>query len=94
MADRPPRGIATTGRTSPTRVPTRPGITRTPISARCCKAGLLEENGDGETLPWARHRLLAPTETQRILLMILDGAPADEAAAGASGANNLERHLC
>ena len=42
------------------------------------REGLLKENIDGEALDWAHKRLLARTETRKILMMISDGAPVDD----------------
>jgi cobaltochelatase CobT len=55
--------------------------------------GLLKENVDGEALLWAHDRLLRRPEPRRILLVISDGAPLDEATAEANDATYLERHL-
>jgi cobaltochelatase CobT len=54
---------------------------------------LLKENVDGEALLWAHERLLRRSERRRILLVISDGAPLDEATAEANDALYLERHL-
>jgi cobaltochelatase CobT len=56
-------------------------------------ANLLKENVDGEALLWAHERLLRRPEQRRILLVISDGAPLDEASAEANDAKYLERHL-
>jgi cobaltochelatase CobT len=55
--------------------------------------GLLKENIDGEALLWAHERLLARHEDRRILMVISDGAPADEATIAANGTAYLEKHL-
>lgn len=57
--------------------------------------GLHKENVDGEALLWAHGRLARRPERRKILMMISDGAPSDDATlAVASGAGNyLERHL-
>ncbi len=54
---------------------------------------LLKENVDGEALLWAVDRLLRRTERRRILIVISDGAPLDEATAAANGPDYLGRHL-
>ena len=54
---------------------------------------LLKENVDGEALLWAVDRLLRRTERRRILIVISDGAPLDEATAAANGPEYLTRHL-
>jgi cobaltochelatase CobT len=57
------------------------------------KEGLLKENIDGEALQWAYHRLLARPESRRILMVISDGAPVDDATLSANHAGYLDRHL-
>ncbi len=57
------------------------------------REGLLKENIDGEALLWAHQRLLARAEERRILMVISDGAPVDDATLTANAANYLERHL-
>jgi len=54
---------------------------------------LLKENVDGEALLWAHERLLRRSERRRMLLVISDGAPLDEATVEANDALYLERHL-
>ncbi len=54
---------------------------------------LLKQNLDGEALEWAHQRLLVRREERRILLVISDGAPIDEATMAANGADYLEGHL-
>jgi cobaltochelatase CobT len=54
---------------------------------------LLKENMDGEALLWAHQRLLRRPERRRILLVISDGAPRDDATLEANDAGYLERHL-
>ena len=57
------------------------------------REGLLKENIDGEALDWAHKRLLARTETRKILMMISDGAPVDDSTLSVNPGNYLERHL-
>jgi len=57
------------------------------------REGLLKENIDGEALAWAHQRLLARHEQRRILMVISDGAPVDDATLSANPGNYLERHL-
>jgi len=57
------------------------------------REGLLKENIDGEALLWAHSRLLARTEQRRILMVISDGAPVDDATLSANAGNYLEQHL-
>jgi cobaltochelatase CobT len=57
------------------------------------REGLLKENIDGEALMWAHNRLLGRPEQRRILLIISDGAPVDDATLSANPGNYLEKHL-
>jgi cobaltochelatase CobT len=54
---------------------------------------MLKENIDGEALAWAHGRLLARAEPRRILVVISDGTPMDEATLAANGHEYLESHL-
>ena len=54
---------------------------------------LLKENIDGEALLWAHQRLLARPEPRRILMVVSDGAPVDDATMAANDNEYLERHL-
>ncbi len=56
-------------------------------------APLLCENVDGEALVWAYGRLLRRPEPRRILLVVSDGAPLEEATLAANDPGYLERHL-
>jgi cobaltochelatase CobT len=58
-------------------------------------AGFHKENIDGEALAWAHQRLAVRPEQRRVLMMISDGAPVDDATLAASHAagNYLEQHL-
>ena len=51
------------------------------------------ENIDGEALHWAARRLAARPESNRILMVLSDGQPYDEATANGNGRNLLENHL-
>jgi cobaltochelatase CobT len=42
-------------------------------------ASILKENIDGEALLWASRRLLSRPESRKVLIVISDGAPADQA---------------
>lgn len=56
--------------------------------------GLLKENIDGEALEWAEARLLKRRETRRILIVLSDGSPADQATLTNNSDGTLfERHL-
>ena len=57
------------------------------------REGLLKENIDGEALDWAHRRLLVRPEQRRILMVISDGAPVDDATLSVNSGNYLERHL-
>jgi cobaltochelatase CobT len=54
---------------------------------------MLKENIDGEALQWAHQRLLSRSEPRRILLVVSDGTPMDEATLAANGHEYLESHL-
>lgn len=54
---------------------------------------LLKENIDGEALLWAHERLAARREQRRILMVISDGVPLDEATLSANAGSFLEQHL-
>jgi cobaltochelatase CobT len=54
---------------------------------------LLKENVDGEALLWAHERLIRRPEQRRILIVISDGAPLDDATLATNDAEYLERHL-
>ena len=53
----------------------------------------LKENIDGEALLWAHRRLLARSERRRILVVVSDGMPTDEATLAAHGYDYLDAHL-
>ncbi|MBL6927602.1 MAG: cobaltochelatase subunit CobT [Rhodospirillales bacterium] len=57
------------------------------------REGLLKENIDGEALLWAHSRLLWRPEKRRILMVISDGAPVDDATLSSNPGNYLEQHL-
>ncbi len=57
------------------------------------KEGILKENIDGEALSWAHNRLSARPEQRKILIVISDGAPVDDATLSANPANILELDL-
>ena len=54
---------------------------------------LLKENIDGEALLWAHGRLLGRQQHRRILVVISDGVPADDATRRANGDKYLVTHL-
>jgi len=54
---------------------------------------LLKENIDGEALLWACGRLTARAEARRILIVLSDGAPVDDATLAANDDWFLIRHL-
>lgn len=57
------------------------------------REGLLKENIDGEALEWAYKRLMARPEQRRILMVISDGAPVDDATQSQNKTGLLESHL-
>ncbi|HLQ93767.1 MAG TPA: hypothetical protein VK148_27410 [Xanthobacteraceae bacterium] len=54
---------------------------------------LLKENIDGEAIEWAASRLLALPETNRLLVVLSDGAPVDDSTLLANDPEYLNRHL-
>lgn len=61
--------------------------------ATMLKEGLLKENIDGEALLWAHGRLLKRREKRKIMMVISDGAPVDDATLAANRPDYLEEHL-
>jgi cobaltochelatase CobT len=57
------------------------------------KEGILKENIDGEALLWASKRLAKRSEKRKILMVISDGAPIDDATIAANSNSYLEEHL-
>ena len=57
------------------------------------KDGLLKENIDGEALIWASDRLKKRNEKKKILIVISDGAPVDDATLSCNNSNILDNHL-
>jgi cobaltochelatase CobT len=57
------------------------------------REGLLKENIDGEALLWAHARLVARPERRKILMVISDGAPVDDATLSANPGPYLDLHL-
>ncbi len=57
------------------------------------KDGLLKENIDGEAVLWAYQRLKKRLEPRKILLVLSDGAPVDDATLSHNGGEYLENHL-
>ena len=57
-------------------------------------AGLLKENIDGEALLWASRRLMSRGEVRKVLIVISDGAPVDQATLEENADKAiLDRHL-
>lgn len=57
------------------------------------RTSILKENIDGEALLWAHGRLVNKIEDRRILIVISDGAPVDDATLSANGHGYLDAHL-
>ena len=57
------------------------------------REGLLKENIDGEALEWAYRRLMSRPEQRRILMVISDGAPVDDATQSQNKTGLLEANL-
>ena len=54
---------------------------------------MLKENIDGEAVEWAYRRLRGRRETRKILVVVSDGTPMDEATLAANGHEYLDLHL-
>jgi cobaltochelatase CobT len=54
---------------------------------------MFKENIDGEAVLWAHARLMARAERRRILVVISDGTPMEEATLAANGFDYLDDHL-
>src|SRR6185295_6081299 len=55
---------------------------------------ILKENIDGEALLWASRRLLMRSESRKLLIVISDGAPVDQATVEENADKAiLDRHL-
>jgi len=57
------------------------------------REGILKENVDGEALMWAFNRLRLRQEKRKILIVISDGAPVDDATLSVNPGNYLEKNL-
>lgn len=57
------------------------------------RPALLKENIDGEAIAWARGRLLAQSVSDRLLIVISDGAAVDDSTIHENGRSYLHRHL-
>ncbi len=54
---------------------------------------ILHENVDGEAIEWAVSLLRQRTETRKLLIVMSDGAPVDDATLRANGPSYLLRHI-
>ncbi len=54
---------------------------------------MLKENIDGEAVEWAYRRLRGRREVRKILVVVSDGTPMDEATLAANGHEYLDLHL-
>ena len=54
---------------------------------------MLKENIDGEAVEWAYRRLRGRRESRKILVVVSDGTPMDEATLAANGHEYLDLHL-
>lgn len=54
---------------------------------------IMKDNIDGEALWWAHQRLMARREQRRILMVISDGVPLDQATLSANPGGYLDQHL-
>ena len=64
---------------------------RTPARRAMLHPDLLRENVDGEALLWAAQRLSAYAERHKLLIVISDGAPVDDATLLRNGLSYLQR---
>lgn len=63
------------------------------LLAAMLKENLLKENIDGEALLWAHSRLLQRSEQRKIMMVISDGAPVDDATLSMNDSAYLDTHL-
>jgi cobaltochelatase CobT len=54
---------------------------------------IMKDNIDGEALWWAHQRLVARPEQRRLLMVISDGVPLDQATLSANPGGYLDQHL-
>jgi cobaltochelatase CobT len=54
---------------------------------------LPKENVDGEAIEWAASRMRSHCSTRKVLIVISDGAPADDSTILANGVDYLPQHL-
>jgi len=64
-----------------------------PAIAALLKGDLFREGLDGEAVQWAHARLVARSETRKLLLVVSDGSPMDSATNLANDAHYLDHHL-
>lgn len=57
------------------------------------RLGLLKENIDGEAIEWAISRQMDIQAERRIVVVLSDGVPCDDATLSANDTNYLSRHL-
>ena len=57
------------------------------------RGDLLKENVDGEAILWAAERLRARPESQKILVVVSDGAPVDDSTLASNYPSILENHI-
>ena len=57
------------------------------------RSDLLRENVDGEAIEWAGGRLMERPESNRIMIMLSDGAPVDDSTLAVNDANFLFDHF-
>jgi cobaltochelatase CobT len=57
------------------------------------REGFGHENIDGEALDWAARRLLRQPQSRKVLVVLSDGSPYDEATVSANGRDYLENYL-
>lgn len=75
------------------KTPRQPWRNRRRFLGLLLQPGLGRENLDGEAIAWAAGRLLRQPESRKILVVLSDGKPHDEATVAANGRGLLEDHL-
>lgn len=64
-----------------------------PSIAVMIREGILKENIDGESIAWAHAQAVEQIAESKVLLVLTDGAPVDDATIEANGAGYLVDHL-
>ena len=84
---------STRSSTSSSRAPTSRGGARASRSGCSCTTRCSRRTSTARRCCWAHGRLLARSRARRILVVVSDGTPMDEATLAANGHEYLESHL-